>query len=226
MPDWSPPPRPSGERLNGRFVVVEPLDAARHAEDLFSAYEGHDQVWDYLPYGPFETLTDYKAFVDEMAASSDTVFHAIVNRQTGHAEGIASYLRINPAAGSIEVGHLNFSPQLQQTRAATEAMFLMMQWAFEAGYRRYEWKCDAKNLPSRRAAQRLGFSYEGIFRQAAVIKGRNRDTAWFACLDKEWPSLREAFVRWLSDDNFNEEVQVLSLGELTSPFRVAHDPAL
>jgi RimJ/RimL family protein N-acetyltransferase len=139
---------------------------------------------------------------------------------------VASYLRIAPEAGSIEVGHINLSPELQRTRAATDAMFLMMDWAFEAGYRRYEWKCNALNLGSRRAAERLGFSFEGVFRQAAVIKGRNRDTAWFAAIDSEWPMLKAAFDRWLDPDNFDSDgSQKIALSDLTEPVLVARDPA-
>ena len=132
-----------------------------------------------------------------------------------------------PDAGSVEVGHINFAPALQRTRAATEAMFLMMQWAFDAGYRRYEWKCNAANAGSRRAAQRFGFSYEGVFRQAAVVKGRNRDTAWFAAIDSEWPDLRMAFQTWLAPENFtNDGHQKRSLADLTRPILVAHDPSI
>ncbi len=162
-----------------------------------------------------------------MSAGDDPFFYAIRNLESGHWQGVASYLRIAPEAGSIEVGHINFSPALQRSRAATEAMFLMMQWAFEAGYRRYEWKCDARNLPSRRAAQRLGLSYEGIFRQASVVKGRNRDTAWFAAIDSEWPALKEAFTAWLSPSNFDSAGrQKERLGDLTGLVRAAGDPAL
>ena len=129
------------------------------------------------------------------ATGTDPLFYVIRQRDTGHCGGVAAYLRIAPQAGSIEVGHINLSPELNRSRASTEAMFLMMDWAFRAGYRRYEWKCDALNMPSRRAAQRLGFSYEGVFRQAAIVKGRNRDTAWFSVIDTEWPALREAYAR-------------------------------
>ena len=203
------------------------LGNVRYGRDLFAAYQGHDQVWDYLPYGPFETFEAYHEWLVTTLKEKTTLFYAIVDTATDEAVGVASYLRINPASGSIEVGHLNFSPRLQRTKAATEAMFLMMQWAFEAGYRRYEWKCDASNLPSRRAAVRLGFSYEGVFRQATVVKGRNRDTAWFAVIDKEWPALQEAFEAWLAPGNFDEEGrQIERLGDLTSLVRVASDPAL
>lgn len=161
----------------------------------------------------------------ETETRDDPLFYAIKNLETGHWEGVASYMRIAPAAGSIEVGSIAFSPALQRTRAATEAMYLMMAWAFEAGYRRYEWKCNALNMPSRRAAQRLGFSYEGVFRQAAVVKGRNRDTAWFAAIDSEWSSLKEAFEAWLAPSNFDDQGQQReSLSDLTRLVRVASDP--
>jgi RimJ/RimL family protein N-acetyltransferase len=140
---------------------------------------------------------------------------------------VASYLRITPAAGSIEVGHINFAPALQGTPAATEAMVLMMAWAFGAGYRRYEWKCDGRNLPSRRAAQRLGLSFEGIFRQAAIVKGRNRDTAWFAAVDNEWPRLRDAYRTWLAPENFDVSGrQRVRLSNLTMPLLVSRDPSI
>jgi RimJ/RimL family protein N-acetyltransferase len=155
------------------------------------------------------------------------MFYAIRNEETGLWEGVASYLRITPAAGTIEVGHINLSKPLQRTRAATEAMVCMMRWAFGAGYRRYEWKCDARNLPSRRAAERLGLSYEGVFRQAAVVKGRNRDTAWFAAIDGEWPALEAAFEAWLDPANFDAGGrQRRALSALTAPVLVARDPAL
>ena len=224
---WTPPRRPEGAAISGRYAGLELLRANAHAEALYQAYVGQDHVWDYLPYGPFPALGQYRDWVREVEAKSDPVFYAIRNLETGAWEGVASYLRIAPEAGSIEVGHINFSPALQRTRAGTEAMFLMMEWAFEAGYRRYEWKCDALNIPSRRAAQRLGFSYEGVFRQAAVVKGRNRDTAWFAAIDREWPALRDAFTAWLQPGNFDATGrQIRHLGDLTGPARAASDPVL
>ena len=166
-------------------------------------------MWTYLPYGPFDSLDTYRAWTEEMSRRSDPLFFAIIDRNSGHPSGrvvgLASYLRIDPAAGSIEVGHLHYSPLLQRTPAATEAMFLMMERAFNLGYRRYEWKCDALNAPSRAAAQRLGFTFEGIFRQAVVVKGRNRDTAWFSIIDAEWPALANAFRRWLDPANFDPQ---------------------
>jgi RimJ/RimL family protein N-acetyltransferase len=161
-----------------------------------------------------------------MAVLDDPRFYAIKNLQTGNWEGVASYLRITPEAGTIEVGHINFSPALQRTVAGTEALYLMMEWAFEAGYRRYEWKCNALNLGSRRAAQRLGLSFEGVFRQAAVVKGRNRDTAWFAAIDREWPALKEAYAAWFSPSNFSADgLQRESLADMTQLVRAGDDPA-
>lgn len=226
LPNWRPPPRPDGAPLAGRYARVEPLEADRHAAALYRAYSADDAVWDYLPYGPFASATDYHAWVRQATDGTDPLFYAITDRDTGQIGGVASYLRIMPESGSIEVGHINFAPALQRSRAATEAIFLMMEWAFQAGYRRFEWKCDALNRPSRRAAQRLGLSYEGIFRQATVVKGRNRDTAWFAAIDAEWPALKRAFGQWLEPSNFDGHGhQRLPLGALTGPVRATFDPA-
>ncbi|MGB7244233.1 MAG: GNAT family protein [Sulfitobacter sp.] len=225
--DWVPPPAPRHTILSGQHVHLEPLGAEKHAALLYRAIEGHDALWDYMPYGPFSSSSQYHRWVRETVANPDHLFFAVKNLENGAWEGVASYLRIAPAAGSIEVGNICFSPALQRTRAATEAMFLMMEWAFEAGYRRYEWKCNALNMPSRRAAQRLGLSYEGIFRQALVVKGRNRDTAWFAAIDREWPALKEAFCAWLSPKNFDDQGnQIERLGDLTGLVRACGDPAL
>lgn len=227
VPGWTPPPRPDGDVLSGRFCELAPLSAEAHAAALFKANSASDEIWAWLPYGPFASAAAYHRWVREVTAGDDPLFYAIRNRDSGHWEGVASYLRISPEAGSIEVGHINFAPGMQRSRAATEAMFLMMQWAFEAGYRRYEWKCNALNLASRRAAERLGLSFEGVFRQAAVVKGHNRDTAWFAAIDSEWPALKEAFSAWLSPSNFDVEGrQIERLGDLTRLVRVSDDPAL
>ncbi|MBD3665810.1 GNAT family N-acetyltransferase [Sulfitobacter aestuariivivens] len=227
VPDWVPPMAPDGAVLTGRYAMLAPLSAESHAALLYRAYEGQDHVWDYLPYGPFHSAALYHRWVRDHGGQHDPFFYAIRNLETGDWEGVASYLRIQPAAGSIEVGHINYSPALQQTRAGTETMYLMMKWAFEQGYRRYEWKCNALNAGSRRAAQRLGFSFEGVFRQAAVIKGRNRDTAWFAIIDAEWPALKEAFEAWLSPANFDAQGQQRErLGDLTGLVRSAGDPSL
>lgn len=227
LPDWKPPPRPMGEVLTGQHVQLEPMDPDGHAADLFRAYSGQDQVWDYLPYGPFSSASGYHRWAKEVATGKDPLFYVLRNRETGHCGGVASYLRITPQAGSIEVGHINLAPEIAGSRVSTEAMYLMMDWVFRAGYRRYEWKCDALNMPSRKAAQRLGFSYEGIFRQATVYKARNRDTAWFAIIDREWPALREAYAAWLAPRNFDANGrQNERLADLTGLVRAASDPAL
>lgn len=227
LENWTPPPRPAGEVMEGRYAKLAPLSAEAHAALLYRAYAGHDAVWDYIPVGPFSSAAQYHRWVRDHEGQPDPFFFAIQNKDSGQWEGAASFLRIKPEAGSIEVGYISLSPALQRTRAATDAMYLMMKWAFEAGYRRYEWKCNALNAASRRAAQRLGFSFEGVFRQAAVIKGRNRDTAWFAVIDGEWPALKEAFEAWLAPTNFDGNgQQIEKLGDLTGLVRVADDPSL
>ncbi len=226
VPDWTPPPLPDGAPLGGRYAALREMAAEEHAALLYRAFGGHDWVWDYMPAGPFASAAQFHRWMRENAARDDILFYAIRDLETGEWGGFASYLRMKPASGSIEVGYIAMAPQLQRTRAATEAMYLMMKWAFENGYRRYEWKCDALNRGSRRAAQRLGLSYEGVFRQATIVKGRNRDTAWFAAIDKEWPALDEAFQLWLSPQNFDPEGrQIERLSDLTRLVRVAEDPA-
>jgi RimJ/RimL family protein N-acetyltransferase len=178
-------------------------------------------MWTYLPWGPFADFDAYFAYIKMAAVRDDPLVFAIIDSATDKAVGVGSYLRINPTAGTIEVGGLAYSPLLQRRPAATEAMFLMMRRAFdELGYRRYEWKCNALNAPSRSAATRLGFAYEGIFRQADVVKGRNRDTAWYAIIDDEWPKLRAAYERWLDPANFDSAGnQRVSLSSLTAKLR-------
>ncbi|MGO4913921.1 GNAT family N-acetyltransferase [Pseudogemmobacter sp. W21_MBD1_M6] len=227
LPHWVPPPRPEGIPLTGRYVRLEKLNADAHGADLHRANSAKDAIWDYLPYGPFTSAAGYHRWLRDVTEGQDPLFYAVQNLETGHWSGVASYLRITPEAGSIEVGHINFSPELQRTRAATEAIYLMMAWAFDAGYRRFEWKCNALNLGSRRAAERFGFSFEGVFRQAAVVKGHNRDTAWFAAIDAEWPALKEAFEAWLAPSNFDADGrQSERLSDLTALVRVCDDPAL
>ncbi|MEX0279726.1 MAG: GNAT family N-acetyltransferase [Arenibacterium sp.] len=224
---WNTPPWPFDVKLEGTHVRLDPLSVSKHASALFEAYSDAGWLWDYLPDGPYEELEDYEAWMRAAVSHGDTLFLAIIDRASGRPVGIASYLRINPSAGSIEVGNINFSPKLQRQVGATEAMALMMAWAFDAGYRRYEWKCNALNAPSRRAAQRLGFSFEGVFRQAMVVKGRNRDTAWFAMTDQDWPGIKKAMSQWLSSGNFEANGQQRErLGDLTAPFRVSSDPSL
>jgi len=193
--------------MAGRYCRVEPLDPERHAAQLHAAnIEAPDnRQWTYLGVDGFADVEAYRQWLGQVSAGDDPAFHAIVDAASGQAVGVAAYLRIDPANGVIEVGHINYSSRLQQTRAATEAMFMMMRRAFdELGYRRYEWKCDSLNEPSRRAAARLGFQFEGVFRQAIVYKERNRDTAWFSILDREWPALRGAYEQWLEPGNFDE----------------------
>ena len=220
--NWTKRPSPSRITLPGEYCRLEPLQL-KHVSDLHAANltDTEDRIWTYLGYGPFKTLEAYEAWVRDMIASNDPLFYAIIDQQTDEACGVASYLRIMPDVGSIEVGHINFAPPLQGTRAATEAMYLMMQHAFEdLGYRRYEWKCDNLNEKSRNAATRLGFVFEGIFRQCTMYKGRNRDTAWFSIIDADWPPLRQAFNTWLTNENFDVDGrQRTSLSERTASVR-------
>jgi RimJ/RimL family protein N-acetyltransferase len=218
LDDWQVPSPPPRRAMNGRYCRLEPLDPERHAEALFSSYQldREGRIWTYLPYGPFDSLGAYRSWLEESCLDEDPLFFAIVDNNSHAAIGVASYLRIVPATGCFEIGHLCYSPLLQRTTAATEAIYLMMQQAFELGYRRCEWKCNALNQASRRAAERLGFRFEGIFRQAAIVKGRNRDTAWYSLIDSEWPALRPAFESWLAAANFDHRgEQLVSLSELT-----------
>ena len=207
---WSTRPLPPDTPLTGRYCRIEKLDAERHAEDLFAAhtYTGDGRDWTYLPVGPFETLAEFRIHLGQIATTRDPLHYAILDLETGKPLGSSAYMRIDPANGVIEVGHVRYSRRLMRTRAGTEAVYLMMRRAFdELGYRRYEWKCDALNAASRRAAERYGFSFEGIFRQAIVVKGRSRDTARFSIIDREWPRVRAGFEAWLSPDNFAADGQ-------------------
>lgn len=192
--------------MMGRFCRIEMLDPSKHAADLFDGKQldraGHN--WTYLAYGPFEKLSDYRAWLDKVAGAEDPLFHTIIDLASGKAVGIASLTRIDPVNGVIEVGHIHYSPLLQRRPHATEAMYLLMARVFdELGYRRYEWKCNSLNQPSLDAAKRYGFTYEGLFRQAAVVKGANRDTSWYSVIDGEWPALKTAYQRWLAPANFD-----------------------
>jgi RimJ/RimL family protein N-acetyltransferase len=203
---WTERPYPTPTPIVGRYCRVEKLDPERHAADLFAAYaeapDGRD--WSYLAVPRFEEPAAYADYARAIAAKPDPLHHAIVDLATGNAVGTAALMRIDLANGVMEVGWITYSPRLQRTAAGTEAQYLLMRRAFdELGYRRYEWKCDSLNAPSRRAAERYGFRFEGIFRQATVYKGRNRDTAWYSILDKEWPRLRAAFEAWLAPENFD-----------------------
>ena len=204
--DWKPVALPSRIPLGGRYVTLEPLDAQLHAADLWDGVQGHDEVWVYLADGPYAREANFKNAIAEKQAATSAVFFALLAEGDGKAKGYASYMRMDPANGVIEVGNILMTPALQRTRAATEAMYLMARHVFEdLGYRRYEWKCNAENEPSRRAALRYGFTFEGVFRQHMVVKGRNRDTAWFSMLDREWPARKAAFEAWLDPSNFDAD---------------------
>jgi RimJ/RimL family protein N-acetyltransferase len=205
VPHWQGAKKPSAKTMQGQFGYLEKIENTKDAEALFRNIniENQGESWTYLPYGPFVTLPEFCDWINKTIAEPDTQLFTIFNLQ--HVPvGVAGYLRINPDHGVIEVGHLHYSKLLQRTPLATEAMFLMMQHAFDQwGYRRYEWKCNSLNEPSRQAALRLGFQFEGIFRQSNVLKGFNRDTAWFSIIDSEWTAIKEKFKRWLRPENFD-----------------------
>ncbi|MBF5004221.1 GNAT family N-acetyltransferase [Diaphorobacter caeni] len=206
MPDWTPRAQPSGVTLKGRFCQLEPIDPARHAADLFAAYRTAPRGWTYMVAGPFEREEDYRAYAETIAQSTDPRHYAVIDLATGKAVGTLSLMRIDPNNGVIEVGNVMFSPLLQQTPISTEAQYLLMAYAFDQlGYRRYEWKCDALNQPSRTTADRLGFTFEGVFRQVVIYKGRSRDTAWFSIIDSEWPRVKAGFEQWLAAANFTAD---------------------
>jgi RimJ/RimL family protein N-acetyltransferase len=217
VPNWQHAPLPKYVAMNGQYCQVLPLDIVKHAADLYqaNAQDTNHKMWAYLPYGPFDTFDAYKAWMQDQCCQQDPLFYVITNRE--QALGLASYLRIDTKNGVIEIGHLAFSPALQRTTAATEALYLMIAHAFNLGYRRVEWKCNALNDASRIAALRLGMSFEGIFRQAAVVKGHNRDTAWYSIIDKEWSSIKNAFEVWLNPTNFDVNgAQKIALSTLTA----------
>ena len=202
----TPARRPTHRALPGARVRLEPLDPERHAGELLAAAQGDPQLWHYLPYGPFADEQELQDWLAEHAPSADPLFLAVVDTATGRAGGVVSYLRIEPEHGCIEIGHIWFGAQLQRTPAATETIYLLARHAFDdLGHRRLEWKCDAANARSRRAAERFGFTFEGVFRQHMIVKGRNRDTAWFSLLDGEWPAARAAFEAWLAPANFDAD---------------------
>jgi RimJ/RimL family protein N-acetyltransferase len=204
--DISPAARPRRETLEGRAVLVQPLDPLVHGDALYEGTHAdhREELWRYLPEGPFPNRSTFDTYLKRASVSEDPLFFAIVDKSSGVAAGMAAYLRIEPSHKVIEVGHILFTPKLQRTVAATEAMFLMAQHVFDLGYRRYEWKCNALNESSMRAARRLGFTFEGVFRQHMIVKGRNRDTAWYSMLDHEWPARKAAFERWLNPENFDD----------------------
>ncbi|SDZ73727.1 GNAT family N-acetyltransferase [Rubrimonas cliftonensis] len=224
LADWRDPPPPPRAPIDGRWARLEPLDPAAHAPALHAANSASDAMWRWLPYGPFPDGAAYREWAAWAAAQDDPLFFTVIDRADGLPKGVATFMRITPAHGVIELGHIAFSPSLQRTRVGTEALASIMRRAFGLGYRRFEWKCDAGNAPSRRLAQRLGLSFEGVFRSHMIVKGRNRDTAWFAATDADFPAIDAALTRWLDPANFDAAGrQRESLSDLTRPLRLASD---
>jgi RimJ/RimL family protein N-acetyltransferase len=214
-PDWTPPPFPPAKVLEGQWCRLEPLDVARHLDDIWKAAAGHDSVWDWLPARPPADRQAYGALLQSMVDQAGIVPLAVIDKADGKAKGHLWIMEIRPAHGVFEVGWITYSPSLQRTRPATEAIYLVGDYGFSLGYRRYEWKCNNLNEPSKRAALRFGFRFEGLFRQHMVVKGQNRDTAWFSILDSEWPARAKLFQAWLAPENFDADGrQKASLGDL------------
>ena len=204
--DATPAARPEAVRLEGRFCRIEKLDIAGHAESLWLAVKGHDDLWVYMGYGPFRDEPSFLRWVEDRAVLLDPFAYAVIDVASDRAIGTVTLMEIRPAMGVIEMGNIVYTPLLQRTAAATEAQYLMARYVFDQlHYRRYEWKCNALNGPSRRAAERLGFTYEGTFRQHMIVKGRNRDTAWYAMTDGDWPAVKAAFEAWLRPENFDAD---------------------
>jgi RimJ/RimL family protein N-acetyltransferase len=219
LADWKGAPAPIATLLEGRFIRLERLDPARHGDELFAALEGpgaDPKLWDYLPYGPFPERSTFDAWLNNHAAASDPYFFSVVDRASGQVQGILSLMSIVPAQGRIEIGHVTFGAPMQRSPRSTEAVYLLAKYSFDLGYRRLEWKCNNGNARSKYAAERLGFSFEGVFRQHMVVKGQNRDTAWYSILDGEWPAIAAGFEQWLSDDNQTSDGQVKGLVECRS----------
>ncbi len=208
--NWKPVAAPTRDTLQGRTVRLEALDPTRHGDDLWLALQGPDSdplLWDYLPYGPFTDRAAFDTWLNNNAASKDPLFFAVVEQSSGQVQGLLSYLTIAPAHGSIEIGHICYGRVMQRSVQATEVIHLLAKNAFDHGYRRLEWKCNNDNARSKRAAERFGFSYEGLFRQHLVVKDRNRDTAWFSIIDSEWPAIAKGYERWLAVENFDANGQ-------------------
>jgi RimJ/RimL family protein N-acetyltransferase len=224
-----PAERPDDSSLHGDRVRLERLSAEDHAHDLFVALETdpHPSLWTYMPHGPFDTERELTAWIAGVEQSTDPLFYAIINTETNRVVGIAAYLRIDTQNRTVEVGWLTFSSALRRSTLATEAMHLMACNAFDRGFRRYEWKCNALNAPSIAAAERLGFSFEGVFRNAVIVKGHNRDTAWFAMTDSDWPAIKAAQAEWLRPENFDDTGnQRTSLRDMTKNLTHSHWPTL
>lgn len=218
--NWTPPPFPQAKVLDGHYCRLEPLDVARHLDDIWAANAGHDHIWDWLPTPPPADKEAYRALLVSMVGQAGIVPLAVIDKADGKAKGHLWIMEIRPAHGVFEVGWITYSPSLQKTRVATEAIHLVGDYGFSLGYRRYEWKCNDLNEPSKRAARRFGFTYEGLFRQHMVVKDKNRDTAWFSILDSEWPACSKAFQSWLAPENFDAEGrQKLSLAMIAKQSR-------
>ncbi|MBF4555681.1 MAG: GNAT family N-acetyltransferase [Pseudomonadales bacterium] len=216
LADWKGAPAPTATLLEGRFIRLEKLDPARHGDDLFNALQGpgaDPKLWDYLPYGPFPERNVFNDWLNNHAANSDPYFFCVIDRASGEVQGILSLMSIVPAQGRIEIGHVTFGAPMQRSPKSTEAVYLLAKESFALGYRRLEWKCNNGNARSKYAAERLGFSFEGVFRQHMVVKGQNRDTAWYSILDSEWPAIGAGFERWLSDENQTASGQLKTLAE-------------
>jgi RimJ/RimL family protein N-acetyltransferase len=217
---WTPRALPARIVIEGRYCRLEPLNPEHHAADLFASYSvaPDDRGWTYLSIGPFANVSEYSAYLEGAAASADPLHYAVIDLKSGIAVGTVALMRIDRVNGVVEVGFVVFSPLLQRSPLSTEAQYLLMKYVFdELGYRRYEWKCDSLNTPSRQAAARLGFTFEGLFRQAVVYKQRTRDTAWFSIIDSEWPAISSAFEKWLAVENMDEQgVQRYALSEIRS----------
>ncbi|KAB0518065.1 MULTISPECIES: GNAT family N-acetyltransferase [Pseudomonas] len=216
LADWKGAPAPTVTLLEGRFIRLEKLDPARHGDELFQALQGpgaDPKLWDYLPYGPFPERSAFNDWLNNHASHSDPYFFCVVDRQTGQVQGLLSLMSIVPAQGRIEIGHVTFGAPMQRSPKSTEAVYLLAKYAFEQGYRRLEWKCNNANARSKYAAERLGFSFEGVFRQHMVVKGRNRDTAWYSIIDAEWSAIQAGFEEWLSEANQTGSGQVKGLAD-------------
>jgi RimJ/RimL family protein N-acetyltransferase len=216
LADWKGVPAPTVTLIEGRFVRLEKLDPARHSDDLFNALQGpgaDPTLWDYLPYGPFPERAAFDAWLNNHASHSDPYFFSVIDKASGDVQGILSLMSIVPEQGRIEIGHVTFGAPMQRSPRSTEAVYLLAKHSFELGNRRLEWKCNNANARSKNAAERLGFSFEGVFRQHTVVKGKNRDTAWYSILDGEWPAIGAGFERWLSDENQTGSGQLKTLVE-------------
>lgn len=211
---WQPARLPASTTLEGRYVRLEKLDPVRHAQDLWTTLQGPDadpRLWDYLPYGPFSERQSFGAWLEGHARSTDPWFYSVIDSRSGEVQGIISFLSIVPDHGRIEIGHVTFGAAMQRSPKSTEAVYLLAREAFALGNRRLEWKCNADNTRSKRAAERLGFSYEGLFRQHMVVKGKNRDTAWYSIIDQEWPAIAAGFETWLATENQQADGQARTL---------------